>query len=227
MTTTSPTDDTTPPTDEATPPADEAMEINTNDTIQEPQATDDTQEIVHQQDVPAPTAIEATLQRIEIKVDEISTQLTRIKAYERYVDRKRKLAANETATKSKKRKTTDAATADPTIKGAKPQHVKDSGPSKQSSSTEQGPSKKAAVPSKNCAFCNESHYSTACRTYSTLTQREERARALHKCIRCLKDATHIATACPSTAACYYCKTAGRVTDMLKHHTTFCEHQFRM
>ncbi|VDP54806.1 unnamed protein product [Heligmosomoides polygyrus] len=219
---------TTPPTDEAAPPTDEATPVDNNATIHEPQATDKAQENAHQHYVSAPTEIEATLQRIEIMVDEINEQLTRIKAYDRYMeDRKRKLAPNETNMKSKKPKTTGAATANPTIKGTKRRCEKDSGPSKQSSPPEQGPSQIAAVPSKNCASCNGPHYFTACRSYFTLTQREERARALQKCIRCLKDAIHIATACPSTAACYHCKTAGRLADTFKHHATFCEHQFRM
>ncbi|KAK6030261.1 hypothetical protein OSTOST_03612 [Ostertagia ostertagi] len=78
---------------------------------------------------------------------------------------------------------------------------------------------------KTCLFCNGTHFATQCTVYETLTARDQRAKELGKCTRCLYTVDHSSTDCPSQALCFYCKKAKRETEKAKHHAAFCIYHF--
>ncbi|VDK67628.1 unnamed protein product, partial [Anisakis simplex] len=71
------------------------------------------------------------------------------------------------------------------------------------------------TPTVPCAFCNAAHWHSECRLYSTIQQRNNRARQLNLCFKCLKPG-HTTLNCPRSRNCYYCHGP--------HNTVLCSMQ---
>ncbi|VDO05250.1 unnamed protein product [Haemonchus placei] len=91
-----------------------------------------------------------------------------------------------------------------------------------------GPSWAVAVPAtKRCAFCDGDHYACDCGRFYNLRDRRRCLFERDRCERCLLRATHLATSCPATSTCFYCKSAKREKEMYSHHSAFCPFKFPM
>ncbi|VDO84340.1 unnamed protein product [Haemonchus placei] len=91
-----------------------------------------------------------------------------------------------------------------------------------------GPSWAVAVPvTKRCAFCDGDHYACDCGRFYNLRDRRRCLSERDRCERCLLKTTHLATSCPATSTCFYCKSAKREKEMYSHHSAFCPFKFPM
>ena len=65
-----------------------------------------------------------------------------------------------------------------------------------------------------CTFCSLNHYNNQCLNYKTIKARNDRAKQLHLCLRCLRSGHQIKDCTIVMKPCYTCKNTN-------HHSAFC------
>ncbi|WKY12459.1 hypothetical protein Q1695_003776 [Nippostrongylus brasiliensis] len=152
------------------------------DATHEP-AVDEQEQQLHQRPL-LPEHLQETLQRIESKVDAISDKVTRIRAYEKYMDHKRRLDAQDSPVVEKQQKTSDVQATLIDLAGRVEKiETRDKSEKTVASNVDSqtGPSKSKNVrpPRTNCTLRAGPHWSADCLSYPSLTAMEARTHEPH------------------------------------------------